>query len=137
MTFMGEILGGEETGKRLDAQSWNLVFHGKGLRNKNHHTCRQGETDWKNTEMGLQRVETLTVDVTDNRLCKAMAWKCHEHFCCTFPPHHIVLWTRTCDGREQQCEVIFTCQFFCRSSMAAQSYEHLDARFTPAHQYPT
>jgi len=32
MTFMGEILGGEEKGKRLDAQSWNLVFHGKGLR---------------------------------------------------------------------------------------------------------
>jgi len=40
---------------------------------RNHHTCRQAETDWKSIEMGLQRVETLTVDITDNRLCKAMA----------------------------------------------------------------
>jgi hypothetical protein len=86
---------------------------------------------------GVQRIETLTVYVTDNRLCKAMACKCHEHLCCTFPPHHIVLWTPTCDGREEQCEVIFTCQFFCRSSMTAQSYQHLDTKFTSSDEYPT
>jgi hypothetical protein len=60
-----------------------------------------GRTDRTDTEMGLQKIEiTLTVYVADNRMSKAMPRKCHEDFSSTFPPHHIVLWTPACDGRE-------------------------------------